>query len=573
MSTARSTATRWPIRTACGSISTSAASVGSSTRPGTSSGCWVSIRPVTAGASSPSPARATFDCIVASSGRGSKRLTPCHGFLKTCAVPVACLSCRFEGVALRASRTRSDFSCLSLSSLPARLAGIVAVPVIGFIVLVGAFAHSQWRSSAEMRHLDALGEFTTVVANLVHELQKERGMSAVFINSEGKQLVAELPQQRRATDERIGTLREKLKKLDLSAYPTSIRISVEHGVEALTPLAQRREVILARSIRGTESNQFFSATIAELLAIAREAVKASNDPAITAALLTKYSYSWAKERSGQERASGAVGFAAGKFSSDQLRTYTTIVADQRAFFHAFESYASPTQRTFVRENVAGPIVEEVERMRKLALETPAEQPLTGVTGAAWFNATTARIDLMKRVEDRLGADLRSITGEILARDVQAFWYSVVAGIAGLVIAIAMTWLLGRGLLRPLSGLITTIRGLAEGKLDLEIPSLCRKDELGQLATAMQVFKDNMSETARLRADQEASAARATMEKAAAMNALADRFQSSVGGIAGAVSAAAAELQASAQQLQATSEQTSGRASAVASASEEASTNV
>ncbi|MBL8701535.1 MAG: nitrate- and nitrite sensing domain-containing protein [Alphaproteobacteria bacterium] len=459
------------------------------------------------------------------------------------------------------------------TSLSMRLVGIVALPILGVLVLLGIVAESQWVRADQMRNLAQLGRFTSAVASLVHELQKERGASAVFINSGGRQLAAELPVQQKATDARIVEVRAATRLVAVDALPISIREAIAQGVQGIAPLAARRDEILARRITAPDSNAYFTAAIGQLLAVSREAVKASSDPMVTTGLLTAYSYSSAKERAGQERAVGAVGFAAGSFDAAQHRRLVAVVADQRAFFESFESYASPAQRSAARETVGGAAVDEVERQRKLALETEPGRPLAGTTGAGWFAATTARIDLMRKVEDRLYGDLAVAGDGAAAAATRALETMLAVGAAGLVGAVTVTWLLGRGLVRPLGGIIAAMRHLAAGNLDTEVPSRDRRDELGAMAGAVQVFKDSMHETVRLRAEQEALAATAAAEKAAAMRTMADRFESSVGGIVAAVSAAAAALQSEAGRLRTTAEHAADRATAVAAASDEASTNV
>ncbi len=461
----------------------------------------------------------------------------------------------------------------SSASLSVRLAGVVALPLLGIIIVLAFLAQEQWQRAGAMQRLAELSQFTTQISGLVHELQKERGMSAVFINSSGQQLAAELPQQRRLTDERLGSARTALSGLDLAAYPSAVRQAIERGLEATRSLAERRDAIQTRQIPAPESNQFFTATIGQLLTIPREAVKGSDDPDVTVGLLTAYSYGSAKERAGQERATGAVGFAAGKFTAPQHRVFISVVADQRAFFEAFESYASQTQREFARQIVSGAVADEVERQRKIALETDPGQPLAGTTGAAWFGATTARIDLMRRVEERLNADLGAAARAAVSTSRHALVIAASVGGIGLAGALVVTWWLGRGMVRPLTGLIQAMRLLSAGKLETIVPSRDRNDELGRMAVAMQVFKDGMAETARLRSEQEAIAVCVAADKIAAMNTLADRFETSVGGIVQSVSAAATELQTAAKSLQTTADETAGRATTVAAASEEASTNV
>jgi len=131
----------------------------------------------------------------------------------------------------------------------------------------------------------------------------------------------------------------------------------------------------------------------------------------------------------------------------------------------------------------------------------------------------------------------------------------------------------RSVSRPLAAINKTMVKLAGGATDIEVPYAMRSDEIGEMARAVVVFKNGMSEADRLRAEQERMKARADAEKRAAMNKLADEFDAGVKGIVQTISSASGALQATAESMSATAEETGRQATAVSSASEEASANV
>ncbi|GAB4190973.1 MAG: HAMP domain-containing methyl-accepting chemotaxis protein [Thalassobaculales bacterium] len=149
---------------------------------------------------------------------------------------------------------------------------------------------------------------------------------------------------------------------------------------------------------------------------------------------------------------------------------------------------------------------------------------------------------------------------------------IVAG-AAIGIGLVLAWLIGRGIAVPVQSMTAAMGSLAAGDLGTEVPSRERRDEIGRMAAAVQVFKESMTEAERLRGEQEAQKARAAEERRRAMRELADAFESKVGGVVRTVSSAATEMQASAQSLQATAEETSRQSAAVAAASEQATSNV
>lgn len=148
----------------------------------------------------------------------------------------------------------------------------------------------------------------------------------------------------------------------------------------------------------------------------------------------------------------------------------------------------------------------------------------------------------------------------------------IAGIAVL-LGIAIGFAVARSITSPIRAMTGAMGDLASGNKSVEIPAQGRGDEIGQMAAAVQVFKENMIEADRLREEQEAMKQRSEAERRQAMLDLADSFENSVGGVVKAVTSAATELQATAQSMSATAEQTTRQSSAVAAASEETTQNV
>src|SRR5262245_3296073 len=249
---------------------------------------------------------------------------------------------------------------LANARIGTRLAIAVALPLVAVLALGLVVVSDARREAARMGQLNALTGLSVTMGNLVHELQRERGASAVFINSNGAQMATELPQQRERTSARLRELQAALASFERDAYETAIRGAIDGATSALAALDQRRGEITARSITGAQSNGYFTTTIARLLDLPREAVRSSDDHAVTASLLAYYSYLSAKERAGQERAAGAVGFAAGRFEPAQHRALLAAMAEQQTFFTVFEGFASAEQRRIASETVRGDVVSEVE---------------------------------------------------------------------------------------------------------------------------------------------------------------------------------------------------------------------
>ncbi|GAB3122330.1 methyl-accepting chemotaxis protein [Novispirillum itersonii] len=140
-------------------------------------------------------------------------------------------------------------------------------------------------------------------------------------------------------------------------------------------------------------------------------------------------------------------------------------------------------------------------------------------------------------------------------------------------ALLASILFSRTITRPLSEMTTAMKGLSEGDLSIPIPASDRQDEIGAMAQAMRIFRDNMSEIDRLKLEEEANKKRAAEQRRAEMLNLADSFENKVRGVVNNVSSAATELHSQADALNAMAYQTQQQATAVAAATEEASASV
>ena len=162
--------------------------------------------------------------------------------------------------------------------------------------------------------------------------------------------------------------------------------------------------------------------------------------------------------------------------------------------------------------------------------------------------------------------------EVATRDAVRLWMMIAFAVTVVVLAV-VGFFLGRSISKALSGMVGAMTRLARGELSIAVPGAGRNDEIGEMAGAVEVFRTNMAEAERLRAEQAEADARGRERRKADMHRLADGFEGAVGEIIDTVSSAATELEASSNALTQAAERGNGLATAVAAASEEASANV
>ena len=145
---------------------------------------------------------------------------------------------------------------------------------------------------------------------------------------------------------------------------------------------------------------------------------------------------------------------------------------------------------------------------------------------------------------------------------------------GFVLGLAWAFLLGKGISKPIAAMCAAMRELAAGNFDVVLPGLGRRDELGEMAGAVEEFKvQAVAKAERDAATQEAQNNASAAARRAELIRFADEFESAVGSIVSNVSASAVQLESAAGTLTRTAETTQNLSSQVAGASEEASSNM
>jgi len=307
-----------------------------------------------------------------------------------------------------------------------------------------------------------------------------------------------------------------------------------------------------------------------LIAVITGIAKLSTDNDVSAAIAAYANLIEGKERAGLERATIAGGIAAGRLEPQAYARAIGLAAAQDSFFSAFRAVATAKAQDLFAATMAGPAIDKFNEMRKLVEQGGLSGDFKGLDSKSWFDAATVRIDLMKRVEDGLAEGLASL---MAAKKHEAdLGLGAVIGLTLLALSLSLAAViaLARSITAPV--LAAAMTRLVQGELDLAIEGTGRGDEVGVMARAVQVFKDNMIRTAELAAkEREADGQRAV--RSARVGELTDRFNSDIASVIGTVISASSQLEATAGLMSKAAHRTSSEAAGVAETTEAASGNM
>jgi methyl-accepting chemotaxis protein len=204
--------------------------------------------------------------------------------------------------------------------------------------------------------------------------------------------------------------------------------------------------------------------------------------------------------------------------------------------------------------------DQTEGLRELAIRNRATSDKLKASVAAVVDRLNARVDHLAKA----ATEEYETTSRLL----------IIFSVAGIVIGLVAGFMIGQfGIAKPIRSIVELLRKLANADFSAEVLGTDRKDEIGDIAKAAVVFKDNGMAKIRMEQEQKETEIRTAQQRKADMIKMADDFEGAVGEIIETVSSASTELEASAGTLTKTAERAQEVTTTVAAASEEASTNV
>lgn len=268
-----------------------------------------------------------------------------------------------------------------------------------------------------LEHLAETCSLVEAISRLVHQLQRERGLSNVFLASAGTRFQVQREQQQQVCQTEEQRLRARL------LCPERVECPVTGGVrlytriacvlQALDGLPDLRCAISAQQLTPAAATQAFSRLVAGLLAVVFEAADAASDPEITRLLVALFNFMQGKEWAGQERAWAASGFAAGHFELTQQQTLQHLIEGQERCFEVFLQFAPSQAKALWQTQWQSEVQAEFVRLRQVVSRAQEQDPVPSAFSEVWYELATQRIDALREIEESLSCELLQVCEEKL----------------------------------------------------------------------------------------------------------------------------------------------------------------
>lgn len=306
-----------------------------------------------------------------------------------------------------------------------------------------------------------------LIGALVHELQNERGLTAGFISSNGKERGIELAEQRRTTDAAAQGLEDYISEVDISWLNTEFQKNLRFVNAELSRLNAHRTAVSSQSLKLGDATAFYTAINTALIDAVGEVSKSSPIPQLSLMALSFKNFMYAKENAGLERAVLSTVFRQDAFEDDQFERVVGLIAVQANYLGMYHSTATDEQKEFTQKALSHPAVAESARLEALAMRK-VWTGLFNVDPGHWFKTQSEKIDLMKSVEDRLVEDLVAVSEEKLSEAVTGLYLSIFVTLLGVAISFLFAAWMIRDTLKQLGAdprdLLSIVTNVARGNL-------------------------------------------------------------------------------------------------------------
>ncbi len=379
-----------------------------------------------------------------------------------------------------------------LMSIRIKLIILLMIPTLAFGVFAFTTFTKAQRQLEENTTIEELAQLAADMSLVLHETQKERGFTAVFLGSSGKKMGPELRTQHAYTDEKIAKLNHDIENIPEKHLTKTLSMKLSDALQMLDKLQSMRQQVSSLSIPTAEGIEYYTSMNAKFLKLIGTIAHESSDPFLSHELAAYTNFLKAKERAGIERAVLAGAFSEDSFAPGKAAMLSALQSAQENYIDAFGSNCSQEAWEAYENALSDPAFKKVEEFRKIAAEH-AETGGFGVDPASWIAAATNRINKLKEVEDKMTEIILSSAHSSKAQARSTMLTVGIVSISVLGLTIFFGWLImSHMIIKPLHATVDALCTIAQGDLTVELPK-GRNDEIGAMSVSLNTMTKALSD--------------------------------------------------------------------------------
>ena len=379
-------------------------------------------------------------------------------------------------------------------TIKSKLILLLALPLIAFIAISTKAIFTDYSNMKKIEKLSIGVILSSKISKLVHNTQKERGLTAGYIGSGGVKFGDKLQNQRINTDKEISELKSFLSKNDFSKLNKDINNLIKIALNDLSKINTIRSQVDNKSILGAKAIEYYSSMNKKLLNSVASLSRISNLPIVSNQLVAYSNFLFSKEKAGIERALGTGTLTKDKFVSSTKIKYIKFIASQKAYMTNFLRYASQDANSFYKQTLQGKDIDEINRIRKILF---AKNENFDTKASYFFSQMTSKINKLKQVDDFLAKELLTTIDKNLTETKNSVIFFLVLTIIGIILVVIIAINILRNIFLKLTSLNNAVENLLTSKDTNSRIEITSKDEIGTISQNfndyLQTIQDGMDE--------------------------------------------------------------------------------
>ncbi len=291
---------------------------------------------------------------------------------------------------------------------------LITIPTILIVLFSFFFIYDNYLQKNEHEKLNTIMKLSSKISLLLHETQKERGMTAGYLGSEGKKFKVQLGTQTNETNKKIDelkTLYESINKKTLDSFSIEIFSKVYKKLENLTKI---RNDIANLNTNLQDALKYYTDINEKLLQIIPASTNNIEEKKFSRQILAYYNFLMSKERAGIQRAIGANILTSKNLQLSQK--FLSLIIIQDTYMKSFITLADDKYIDIYHSTVRGNDVERVKKIENNILnQLLTDRPIY------WFEKMTKKINLLKEVDDFISKDILEKTTSTLNNKTANFY--------------------------------------------------------------------------------------------------------------------------------------------------------
>jgi methyl-accepting chemotaxis protein len=300
--------------------------------------------------------------------------------------------------------------------IPTRILLVSMLPLLVTIILAVDKYNSANDEVVQLTQAKVLMGYSINVANLVHELQKERGASAGFIGSQGARFGSTLREQLQDTNHALQNFEHYIQQYPELRNETSMGYALNNILQQLQEISDIRKAVRGLNIEAKKAIGYYTGLNSSMLKEVAQVAEFTENSELSTQATAYYSFLQGKEQAGIERAIMSTVFGFDAFTPYLYKRFISLYTKQNTYFEMFHTLSNEEAVNFYNSAHYGRSVDEVERMRTLAL---SKNEGFGIDSTYWFKQATLRINKLKEIDSNLAGAITRTTEQLLQRAQQS----------------------------------------------------------------------------------------------------------------------------------------------------------